>query len=294
MVTRGEVQRWIDDGLVLVDGKPVSASQKVRLGQAVSVTTGRPQATAALPDESVVFRVLYEDPYLLVLDKPAGLVVHPAKGHESGTLVNGLLARGGFDLPPDGEGPLAHVRPGIVHRLDKGTSGVMVVAKRDDAREGLKKLFATHDIERRYLALVAGIREPGTLRSLHGRHSTDRLRFTTHTREGKTAVTHVSVMARFGTLATKVACELETGRTHQIRVHLAELGRTPVLGDPVYGAARDFEDVRAVHRSLGRQALHATLLGFVHPITGETLRFETPPPEDFQAAEAALVALTKS
>lgn len=289
-VTRGEVQRWIDDALVLVDGKPGSASGKVRAGQTISATPGRPPTSEALPDDSVVFTVLFEDKALLVLDKPAGLVVHPAKGHETGTLVNGLLARGGFDLPPEGEGPLAHVRPGIVHRLDKGTSGVMVVAKRADAREGLKKLFATHDIERRYLALVAGENQGGTLRALHARHPTDRLRFTTHTREGKTAVTHVRVVDRFGRLATKVACELETGRTHQIRVHLAELARTPVLGDPVYGQAREFEPVRTVHKGLSHQALHASVLGFVHPLSGARLRFETPPPADFVAAEAALAA----
>ncbi len=289
-ITRGEVQRWIDDGRVLVDTKAGNPSSKVRAGQTIDVTPGRPAASEALPDASVVFTVLFEDEALLVLDKPAGLVVHPAKGHETGTLVNGLLARGGFDLPPEGEGPLAHVRPGIVHRLDKGTSGVMVVAKRADAREGLKRLFATHDIERRYLALVAGQNAGGTLRSLHARHPSDRLRFTTHTREGKTAVTHVSSLARFGTLATKVACELETGRTHQIRVHLAELSRTPVLGDPVYGQAKEFEPVRAIHKALSHQALHASVLGFVHPLTQEKLRFETPPPADFLAAEAALAA----
>ena len=159
-----------------------------------------------------------------------------------------------------------------------------------EAREGLKKLFATHDIERRYLALVAGENQGGTLRSLHARHPSDRLRFTSHTREGKTAVTHVTVLARYAKLATKVACELETGRTHQIRVHLAELSRTPVLGDPVYGQAREFEPVRAIHRALTHQALHASVLGFVHPLTQQRLRFETPPPADFLAAEAALSA----
>ena len=168
----------------------------------------------------------------------------------------------------------------------------MVVATRAEAREGLQKLFAAHDIERRYLALVAGENMGGTLRSLHARHPSDRLRFTANTREGKMAVTHVEVVARFGKLATKVACQLETGRTHQIRVHLSDLSRTPVIGDQVYGHAREFEPVRAIHRALTHQALHASVLGFVHPLTQERLRFETPPPADFIAAEAALEAAT--
>jgi 23S rRNA pseudouridine1911/1915/1917 synthase len=298
-VTRGEVQRWVAQGLVSVDGKPGNPSSKSKLGQTVVVIAGTPQVTAAEADPSVVFTTLFEDDFLLVLDKPAGLVVHPAKGHETGTLVNGLLAHGGFDLlaEPDAlvpEGPLAHVRPGIVHRLDKGTSGVMVVAKRDTAREGLKRLFAAHDLERRYVALVAGVCREGIRTSLHGRHPADRMRFTTRVREGKSAETRVTIVERFGSLATKVSCELTTGRTHQIRVHLTELGETPVLGDPVYGSAKQFEPVRAVHRSLTHQALHAQVLGFVHPITGEALRFETAPPADFLAAESALRALRES
>jgi 23S rRNA pseudouridine1911/1915/1917 synthase len=298
-VTRGEIQRWIAQGLVSVEGRPGQASAKVKLGQALVVVAGTPQITAAEADASVEFVTLFEDDHLLVLDKPAGLVVHPAKGHETGTLVNGLLAHGGFELlaEPDAlvpEGPLAHVRPGIVHRLDKGTSGVMVVAKRDAAREGLKRLFAAHDLERRYVALVAGSCREAVLTSLHGRHPSDRLRFTTRVREGKSAETRVTVVERFGALATKVSCELTTGRTHQIRVHLTELCETPVLGDPVYGSARQFEPVRAVHRGLTHQALHAQVLGFVHPITGQALRFETAPPADFQAAESALRALARS
>lgn len=300
-ITRGEIQRWIAQGLVSLDGRAGQASTKTKVGQALVVIAGTPQLTAAEADPSVVFVTLFEDEHLLVLDKPAGLVVHPAKGHETGTLVNGLLARGGFELMaeldasmPDPSSPLAHVRPGIVHRLDKGTSGVMVVAKRDAAREGLKRLFAAHDLERRYVALVAGSCRDVIHTSLHGRHPTDRMRFTTRVREGKSAETRVTVVERFGMLATKVSCELTTGRTHQIRVHLAELSGTPVIGDPVYGSPRQMEPVRAVHRTLTHQALHAQVLGFVHPITGQTMRFESAPPADFLAAEVALRALVAS
>jgi 23S rRNA pseudouridine1911/1915/1917 synthase len=205
--------------------------------------------------------------------------------------VNGLIARGlipevalDLDAPDD---PVAHERPGIVHRLDKGTSGVMIVARSVVARERLKALFASHDLDREYSALTIGMTSEATLRSLHGRHPTDRLRFTTRVSQGKHAITHVSVIeALHG--ATLVRCRLETGRTHQIRVHLTELARTPILGDPLYGKPPIEPALRTLHDTLGHQALHAGLLALVHPITGKKMRWTTPLPTDFAAAYTAL------
>jgi len=263
----------------------------VPVGARIDVTPEPPEPSSAEPDASIPLDVVYEDAHLVVVDKPAGLVVHPAKGHRTGTLVNALLGRGGFERagadPLDPEG---HLRPGVVHRLDKDTSGLLVVAKDEGAREALKALFAKHDIEREYVAVVVGAAKDATYDTLHGRHETDRLRFTTHVREGKRAVTHVRVLERLGP-ATLVACRLETGRTHQIRVHLAERGRTPILGDVVYGKPPKDPAVRAIAEALGRQALHARVLGFEHPVTGERVRFESAIPRDMAVAIEALRAL---
>jgi 23S rRNA pseudouridine1911/1915/1917 synthase len=198
--------------------------------------------------------------------------------------VHGLLARTTFRGMGDAEG-----RPGIVHRLDKGTSGILVVAKDEPTREGLKALFARHDIERAYLALVAGRAIDRTYETLHGRHRSDRLKFTTKVAKGKRAVTHVRVVERLRSdLATLVECRLETGRTHQIRIHLLECAKTPVLGDPLYGKPTKNAWLDSIAERLGRQALHATVLGFVHPATGEKLLFRREPPADFMAALHAL------
>ena len=289
--SRATVQRWIEHERVLVGGAPLRASASVPAGAPIDVRPEPPEPTTAEPDASIELCVVFEDAHLLVVNKPAGLVVHPARGHASGTLVNGLLGRGGFERAgADERDPAGHLRPGIVHRLDKDTSGLLVVAKDAPTREALKALFARHAIEREYVALVVGAAEDATISTLHGRHPTDRLRFTTHVVEGRRAVTHVRVLERLGA-ATFVACSLETGRTHQIRVHLAERGKTPILADALYGKPPRDAALRAVADELGRQALHARTLGFVHPATGAPMRWEAPIPDDLARALDRLRAL---
>jgi 23S rRNA pseudouridine1911/1915/1917 synthase len=197
-----------------------------------------------------------------------------------------LLSLGLFDAAVLGDEEAGHTRPGIVHRLDKGTSGVLVVARTGEARERLKAQFQAHSMGREYVALCVGVVEAATIATLHGRHPTDRLRFTTRVTTGKRAVTHVRPLEPLRG-ATYVACTLETGRTHQIRVHLSERG-TPVLGDPVYARPPRDPGLRAVAETLGHQALHARLLAFVHPTTGARLEFEAPLPDDFTTALNAL------
>jgi 23S rRNA pseudouridine1911/1915/1917 synthase len=289
--TRGAVQRWIHAERVTIDGRVASPSDNVRPGAVIEVRPLAPPVTDLEPDRNVAFEILYQDEHLVVIDKPGGLVVHPARGHELGTLVHGLLARASFARSQDED---KSVRPGIVHRLDKGTSGIMVVAKDERTREGLKALFSRHDIERAYLAIVVGTVTDGTFETLHGRHRTDRLKFTTHVTTGKRAVTHVRTLEQLGSLATLVECRLETGRTHQIRVHLSECAKTPILGDPVYGHVPRDPRLRALAERLGRQALHAAVLGFVHPVTGEKLFFQREPPWDFTSALLELRAMARS
>jgi len=288
-VSRTELQRWIAEGRVTVEGAARSASARVREGDRVIVDPPAPAASEAVAESDVRFGVLHVDDLLVVVNKPSGLVVHPSRGHAGGTLVNGLLALGLFlQDERDVTDAQGNHRPGIVHRLDKGTSGVMVVARTASAREALAVQFRAHTIERAYEAIVVGDAKSRTFDTLHGRHPRDRLRFTTHVREGRRAVTHVRALAhQCGT--THVECTLETGRTHQIRVHLAESG-TPVLGDPLYGRPPRDERVRAVGEQLGHQALHARVLGFVHPLTGIRLRFEAPLPPDFREAMRGLGA----
>jgi 23S rRNA pseudouridine1911/1915/1917 synthase len=288
-VSRAEAQRWIAHGRVTLGGAFGQPSASVRPGDPIVVRPEGAAPTAALPDASVEVRVLHVDDHLVVIDKPAGLVVHPAKGHPAGTLVNGLLALGLFGAEPGevGEGGgESFRRPGIVHRLDRGTTGVMVVARTSAAREALKAQFQAHTIERAYRAIVVGEATPGTYATLHGRDARNRLRFTSRVREGRRAVTHVRVVERLAG-ATLVECTLETGRTHQIRMHLSESG-TPVLGDRLYGRVPRSPALRDLGALLGHQALHAGVLGFVHPATGKRVRFTAPPPADFLSAMEAL------
>ncbi len=316
--SRSELQRWIEHGGVTVDGVVKKAAEKLKEGSKIAVEPEPPPSTEALAEDGIEFDVLYIDDAVIVLNKPAGLVVHPARGNRTGTLVNGLLARGVFD-PPDGEedvderpsvsvrspstppadakippsGPpdLDRSRPGIVHRLDKGTSGVMVVARHPRAREHLKAQFAAHTIDREYVAICVGNVTKQTFDTLHGRHPKERLKFSTKVKVGKRAVTHVRPLESLGHgLATLVACRLETGRTHQIRVHLAD-GKTPILGDALYGKLSKHPVLREAAEALGRPALHARLLGFIHPVTGKKLKFEVEPPADFEVVLTALRAI---
>jgi 23S rRNA pseudouridine1911/1915/1917 synthase len=292
-LSRARLQALIAEGRVSFDGAPVlDGSAKARAGlYEIAVP---PPAPADPRPETIPLGVLFEDTHLIVVDKPAGMAVHPAPGSETGTLVNALLAHCGASL--SGIGGVA--RPGIVHRLDKDTSGVMVAAKTDAAHQGLAALFERHDIERVYLALTRGAPSPsrGTIEGNIGRSSSDRKKMAVLKTGGRHAVTHYAVERTFGPkerpLAARVACRLETGRTHQIRVHLASKG-APCLGDPAYGSGSPANPVKAAIAEAGltRQALHAAVLGFAHPITGEALRFETPPPEDMRRLQTLLEAL---
>ncbi len=292
-LSRARLQALISEGRLSLDGQPITdASRKARAG--TYMLSVPPPAPADPEPQALPLSILYEDEHLIVVDKAAGMAVHPAPGTPDGTLVNALLHHCGDSL--SGIGGVA--RPGIVHRLDKDTSGVMVAAKSDVAHQGLSKLFATHDIDRLYVALTRGAPSPahGTIDTLLGRSLGDRKKMAVLKSGGRQAITHYRVEAAFGPqdkpLAARVACRLETGRTHQIRVHMASKG-SPCLGDPVYGASQAAEPVREQVAAAGlkRQALHAAVLGFVHPVTGQILRFETPLPPDMAALEAGLETL---
>ena len=284
-LSRARVQALIDEGQVEVAGKPAtSASAKIAAGTPFRVTVP-PAAAAAAAPEDIPLVVVFEDEHLIVIDKPAGMVVHPAAGNYTGTLVNALLhhcaRNGGGQL--SGIGGVA--RPGIVHRIDKDTSGLIVVAKSDAAHEGLAAQFAAHTVHRRYLAVCAGHPSPaaGTIDARVGRSDADRKKMTVlpnNSSRGKTAVTHYKMLERFES-ASLIECRLETGRTHQVRVHFASIGHA-LVGDPAY--ARIPKALRPVVEELGftRQALHAAELGFEHPVNGELIHFRSDLPGDMQ------------
>lgn len=289
--SRAAVQRWIEEHKVTIDGRPARAKEVLKVGQSVEFEVGRPPTSTAEADARVAVDVVWEDEYLLVVNKPAGLVVHPARGHREGTLVNGLLARAtAGSAAPDERDPHGAARPGIVHRIDKDTSGLLVVAKTDQSREGLKVQFAAHTIERMYWAATAGCPKMSRVDTFYGRHPTNRLKFTSRGSSGRRAVTNIEVVERLDG-ASIVHCRLETGRTHQIRVHLSEQADAPLLADRLYGKSTLPARLQAAVGELRRQALHACVLGFVHPITGQGLRFEVPLPEDLVALRARLQSL---
>jgi 23S rRNA pseudouridine1911/1915/1917 synthase len=285
------VQALIRAGRVLVEGRAARASQHLRAGERVLVELPEPRKVALLP-EAIPLAIVYEDGHLLVVDKPAGLVVHPGAGVASGTLVHALLHHAPAIADVGGAG-----RPGIVHRLDKQTSGLMVVAKSAAAYRALVEMLRARTVRRRYLAIVWGVPRAvtGTVEGAIGRDPRQRKRMAVVARGGKPARTRWRVRERLhGAALLEVA--LDTGRTHQIRVHLAHLGH-PVAGDPLYGGrgkvqlsgtAQERSLRSAVLEGLSRQALHATELEFPHPVTGELMRFTSPPPDDF---ERALVSL---
>ena len=282
-LTRSQIKRLIDEGQVCITGAAVKAGMKLRGGECVQVRIPPPEPVAAAP-EAIPLAVLYEDPHLIVIDKPAHMVVHPAPGHRGGTLVNALLHH-----CRDLSGIGGALRPGIVHRLDKDTSGVMVATKDDRTHQQLARQFKAHTISRRYRALVHGLaqNQRGTIDQPIGRHPAQRLKMSTSTRSGRRAVTHWQVLRRYDRdRLTLLDLALETGRTHQIRVHLAEM-RLPVVGDPLYGRAglaRELVDprLRRLVEQLDRQFLHAWQLGFIHPESGVALEFSTPLPLELQ------------
>ena len=292
-LSRSRIKNLIEDGAVTCDGVMVkTASMPVRAGAIYRVEI--PPAAPATPQgQAIPFDILYEDADLIVLDKPAGLVVHPAPGNPDGTLVNALIAPCGDSLAGIG----GERRPGIVHRLDKDTSGVMVAAKTEFAHHALSAAFAARDLDREYTALCWGTPQPAedAIEGAIGRDPRDRKRMTVVARGGKTALTHYRTERRFGLAATLLTCRLATGRTHQIRVHLAHIGH-PLVGDPTYlrrrpaAAAHIAEPARGRLLDFPRQALHAASLGFIHPRTGASLRFATPLPAGF----ADLVAMLES
>lgn len=298
--SRNRIKELILEGAVTVEGTVIEVP-RYRVKAAESIALTAPPPVEAEPEaENIPLMILYEDEHLIVIDKPAGMVVHPAPSNETGTLVNALIHHCGASLKGIG----GVKRPGIVHRLDKDTSGVMVAAKTEAAHNGLAAQFADHGrsgpLERAYTAFVWGIPNPrkATIETRMGRDPNNRLKQAVVGEHGRIAITHYEVEARFGAEKWQVAqleCRLETGRTHQIRVHLANAGH-PLLGDALYGSGFATksntlpDQARTALKTLNRQALHASVLGFSHPVSGETLRFVSPIPPDLDALATGLAA----
>ncbi len=271
-VSRSYLQKLVKEGAVLVNGKPVKSSYKVENGDWIRLEI--PDAVEPeIEAEEMDLDILYEDSDIILINKPKGMVVHPAAGHYSGTLVNGLMAHCKDEL----SGINGVMRPGIVHRIDMDTTGVLIVCKNDKAHNAIAEQLKVHSITRKYYAIVHGVlkENTGTVNAPIGRHPVDRKKMSINEKKGKEAVTHYRVLRRFRRF-TFVECQLETGRTHQIRVHMASIGH-PLLGDQVYGPAK------VPFSGLQGQTLHAGVLGIIHPSTGEYMEFTAPLPDYFEA-----------
>lgn len=269
--SRSFLQKLVGEGRVLVGDKPVKSNYKINEGDRISLSVPDAVEPEIIP-EPIPLDILYEDASLLVINKPKGMVVHPCPGHYSGTLVNALM----YHCKDQLSGINGVLRPGIVHRIDQNTTGSLVVCKTDAAHRSLAEQLKVHSITRKYRAIVHGNlrEEEGTVNAPIGRHPVDRKKMAVNNRCGRDAVTHYRVLERFGSF-TYLECRLETGRTHQIRVHMASIGH-PLLGDDVYGPSR------CPIPGLTGQTLHAMTLGFIHPETGTYMEFEAPLPEYFE------------
>lgn len=268
--SRSYIQKLIKDQYVIVNQKPVKANYRLSLGDMVEITLPEAKEPDIIP-ENIPLDILYEDQDIIIVNKPKQMVVHPAPGHYSGTLVNALMYHCGQEL----SGINGTMRPGIVHRIDMDTTGSLIVCKNDTAHQSLSEQLKVHSIKRVYVAIVHGnIKEDnGTVNAPIGRHPTERKKMSIHTKNGRNAITHYKVLERFGEY-TYIQCELETGRTHQIRVHMASIGH-PLVGDQVYGPRK------CPFPKLQGQTLHAKTLGIIHPRTGEYLEINAPLPDYF-------------
>lgn len=279
-ISRSQLKKLIDNKQILLNGTPAKASVKLKGGETILVNLPEPEPIEAIP-EDIPLTILYEDRDLIVINKPAGMVVHPAAGHAQGTLVNALLHH-----CDDLAGIGGELRPGIVHRIDKDTSGILVVTKNDQSHQHLAAQFKQHSIERHYLALIHGCpeKDSGTIDQPIGRHPIQRKKMSGKARNAKPAVTHWNVLKRYpNERLSLVRLKLETGRTHQIRVHFAEMN-FPLVADPLYGSRSKFaavtdQNLKKLMAQLPGQALHAQSLGFIHPRTGKYLEFSCEMPE---------------
>lgn len=270
-MSRAHLQKLLKDGGVTVNDRSVKSSYKVMEGDKIQLDIPEAVEPEIVPEE-MDLDILYEDKDIILINKPKGMVVHPAAGHATGTLVNGLMAHCRGDL----SGINGVMRPGIVHRIDMDTTGVLIVCKNDQAHNAIAEQLKVHSITRKYYAIVHGVvkEDEGTVHAPIGRHPTDRKKMSINEKNGKDAVTHYRVLRRFRRF-TYIECQLETGRTHQIRVHMASIGH-PLLGDHVYGPAK------CPFSGLQGQTLHAGVLGIIHPTTGEYMEFQAPLPEYFE------------
>ena len=284
-LSRSRIQQLLKEGHVIKENSDLKLTAKTAVKSGDQFSIHVPEAEDLdIIAEDIPLEILYEDNDLIVINKPAGMVVHPAPGHSKGTLVNALLSHCAESL--SGIGGIK--RPGIVHRLDKDTSGLIVIAKNDDAHHKLSAQFSKRDLSRVYYALVWGVPSPqiGQIETQMGRHKTDRMRMAVLKSGGKEAITDYEVVKNFKNQASLIECHLQTGRTHQIRVHMSHIG-TPLVGDPTYNANRrpltvPIADVTKILNAFPRQALHAAELHFIHPSTKEEMSFESDLPEDFR------------